>query len=119
MTYATDVLLQHFCVLCIIDIVLIKSRISKLLRIQWFGDLLFLGKSQFPFVFLLPPRLLGRKRLEPAGNTKSNWDLGNTIFCRLLDIWVSNSWNSIFNYNCTISWFSEINREIVLFHSPC
>ena len=32
---------------------------------------------------------------------------------------VSNSRNSIFNFNCTISWFSKINREIVLFYSPC
>lgn len=30
-------------------------------------------------------------------------------FCRVLDIRVSNSWNSIFNLYCTISSFFEIN----------
>ena len=32
---------------------------------------------------------------------------------------VSNSWNSIFAFYCTISWFFEINHEIVLFYFHC
>ena len=60
----------------------------------------------------------GESSGEMTQHTAYRLDVHTVLKCNGCE-GVANSWNSIFNFYCTISWFFEINQEIALFYSPC